>query len=277
MEDCNRAIELDPNYALVYYNRGVSYAEQGEYDRAIEDYDRAIELDPNDPGAYSSRAASYTEQGEYVRAIEDCNRAIEVNSNDCGVYSTRGAAYAAQGEYDRAIEDYDRAIEVHLNHATKLRPNYAVYYSNRGVAYHRKGEYDRAIEDCNRAIEINPEHALLYLARGSILKQLRAVDALLIDIDNAVRLCSNYETDFLDRKLLSDDDVIGEAIKTLSDVANDPETPECVAAYYWGVRKLYINPFAATEVFIKARELGFSDHEKLDRHLQNLRDRGANV
>ena len=126
------------------------------------------------------------------------------------------------------------------------------------------------MEDCNRAIEINPEHALFYLIRGSLLRELGDVSAMLIDFDNAVRLCSNYETDFLDRDLISDHNVVGVAIQALLDVVEDPDTPECDKAYYTGVHSLYVNPFGVREAFENARNLGFSDRERLDRHLQNL-------
>ena len=38
----NKAIQLDPEDAMAYYNRGVAYKELGRYHRAIEDYDRVI-------------------------------------------------------------------------------------------------------------------------------------------------------------------------------------------------------------------------------------------
>ena len=45
--DFNTAIELNPNYADAYNNRGVAYEGKGEFDRAIVDYDMAIKLRPN--------------------------------------------------------------------------------------------------------------------------------------------------------------------------------------------------------------------------------------
>ena len=38
----NKAIQLDPEDAMAYYNRGVAYKELGQYHRTIEDYDRVI-------------------------------------------------------------------------------------------------------------------------------------------------------------------------------------------------------------------------------------------
>lgn len=41
------AIHLDSGYAIAYYNRGIIYLEQGEYDLAMRDFERYLELEPN--------------------------------------------------------------------------------------------------------------------------------------------------------------------------------------------------------------------------------------
>ncbi len=54
----DRAIELDPNDPEAYDDRGRSYRDLGQDQRAIEDYDKAIELDPNVAAAYYNRGES---------------------------------------------------------------------------------------------------------------------------------------------------------------------------------------------------------------------------
>ena len=49
IEDCNKAIEIDPNMAEAYDSRGVGYMRLGEYKKAIEDFDKALEINPNHP------------------------------------------------------------------------------------------------------------------------------------------------------------------------------------------------------------------------------------
>ena len=44
MHGYNRAIELDPDLAEAYSNRGHTYHDLGDYEQAIADYNRAIEL-----------------------------------------------------------------------------------------------------------------------------------------------------------------------------------------------------------------------------------------
>jgi tetratricopeptide (TPR) repeat protein len=67
--DFDRAIELDPQYHVAYYYRGLAYCNQGDYDRAIADFDKAVELDPQDAEAYAERGFAYAQQGENVLAI----------------------------------------------------------------------------------------------------------------------------------------------------------------------------------------------------------------
>ena len=50
LERYSYAIELNPNNASTYSNRGVAYHNKGEYDRAIRDYTEAIRLNPNYAG-----------------------------------------------------------------------------------------------------------------------------------------------------------------------------------------------------------------------------------
>jgi tetratricopeptide (TPR) repeat protein len=47
-----QAIKLNPNYASVYYNRGIAYANLG-------DTSKAIELNPNYTDAYINRGIAY--------------------------------------------------------------------------------------------------------------------------------------------------------------------------------------------------------------------------
>ena len=96
--------------AVIHNNRGVTYANKGDYDCAIEAFTQAIVLNPDLAMAYSNRGGAYRDKGDYDRAIEDCGRAIALNPNLATAYSNRGGAYEREGDYDRAIEDFNKAI-----------------------------------------------------------------------------------------------------------------------------------------------------------------------
>ena len=74
----NKAIDLDPNLAIVYNNRGAAYFETEQYDLAIADFNKAIELDPNLDLAYANRALAYTILGMDTEAEQDIETAVQL-------------------------------------------------------------------------------------------------------------------------------------------------------------------------------------------------------
>ena len=110
--DLNRAIELDPNQADYYRQRGVSYRQKGDYDRAIADYNRAIELDPKNARYLQQRGVSYHMKGDYDRAIADKTRAVELDPNQASYYYSRGLPYKLKGDRAAARRDFEHAAEM---------------------------------------------------------------------------------------------------------------------------------------------------------------------
>ncbi|OGO03722.1 MAG: hypothetical protein A2Y60_04025 [Chloroflexi bacterium RBG_13_54_9] len=110
--DRNEAIELAPDSADAYHNRGDAYDQMGEYGKAIADYNKAIELDPNYASAYYNRGCAYGEIGAYDKAVADYNKAIELNPNDSLAYYNRGLAHSKRGEVSKAVSDLVKCIEL---------------------------------------------------------------------------------------------------------------------------------------------------------------------
>jgi tetratricopeptide (TPR) repeat protein len=158
MADYNRAIELDPNYALAYHNRGNVRAKEGDLAGAMADYTLAIELDSNLAVSYHNRGLARAEEGDRAGAMADYNRAIELDPTLAPAYHYRGLARAEEGDLAGAIADYTRAIE--------LDPTLAPAYHGRGTARAEEGDQAGAIADYSRAIELDPTLALAYYNRG---------------------------------------------------------------------------------------------------------------
>lgn len=180
IEDWNKAIELYPQYQAAYNNRGLAYLYEHDVEHALEDYNRAIELDPNDAISYSNRGLVHHETGDYDRAIKDFSKAIELSPEQVTNYVDRGNAYDAAGDYDNAIRDHTKAITFGLQD-----PN---VYCNRGASFARKLNYERAMEDFNKAIQLDPDDAGAYDGRGRVYDLLRVYDQALIDYDKAIEL-----------------------------------------------------------------------------------------
>ena len=117
--DFDQAIDLDPEDAAAYNNRGLAYANKGDLERAIADYDQAIALDPEDAYAYNNRGVAYFLIGNHDQALADLGKAIEIDSGFASAYYLRGLVHGEIGERERAISDLEKSIELGLDAGTK--------------------------------------------------------------------------------------------------------------------------------------------------------------
>ncbi|KDO26854.1 hypothetical protein SPRG_08144 [Saprolegnia parasitica CBS 223.65] len=74
LQDFTSCIDIDPAWALAYFDRGCTYYHMGKLDRAIQDITKAIKFDPKNKTYLDSRAMLYREHGHFREAIADYNR-----------------------------------------------------------------------------------------------------------------------------------------------------------------------------------------------------------
>jgi tetratricopeptide (TPR) repeat protein len=115
-----------------YRYRGIAYASNHEYDRAIDDYNLAIKVDPKFAHVYSLRCLAYAHKRDYQRAIIDCDKAVGMAPEKAVVYRDRGLFYRFKGDHERAIADLDQAI--------RRDPTSASSYYYRGIVHRIKGD-----------------------------------------------------------------------------------------------------------------------------------------
>ncbi|MDQ3191322.1 MAG: tetratricopeptide repeat protein [Bacteroidota bacterium] len=77
----DKAIELNPTVAYVYFARGTAYSNIFDYNRAIEDYDKALKIDPDYFEVYVNRASAkinqFTSKGNLNPTTEQTQSACE--------------------------------------------------------------------------------------------------------------------------------------------------------------------------------------------------------
>jgi len=112
IDEYTKALDIDPNYAKAYDNRGVALAQEGNLTGAISDFTMAIANNPNDAEAYNNRGHVYARQGLYVQAISDYSNAIKIKPNYAKAYNNRGEAYYNTKKYDRARADVQKTQEL---------------------------------------------------------------------------------------------------------------------------------------------------------------------
>ena len=82
ISDNTKSIELNPNNADAYFNRGYSKADLKDHYGAISDYTKVIEVNPNYADAYKNRGVSKEKLGDLIGACADWKKAAELGDTD---------------------------------------------------------------------------------------------------------------------------------------------------------------------------------------------------
>lgn len=158
LKDFDRAIVLAPGYAAAYNNRAGARMRAGEAEGAIRDYTHSIRLLPSSAAPLSGRGLAHLQLGRPHAAIRDFSRAVSSDASFAAGYGNRAEAKIAVGHFEEAIEDLSRAVAFDIKNADM--------YRTRGRAYLVTGDADAAIKDLSRAIELKPNDPALYAERG---------------------------------------------------------------------------------------------------------------
>lgn len=150
LEDFERAVELEPGFALGHQERGKARYQVGDFEGARASYERAIELQPNNGVARFLRALTYEATGDEARALQGYNEAIWSAPRLASAYFYRGRLYARSRAKEAALRDLDRAIE--------LAPKWPDIYEARGRLNLSLGDKGAAVRDLKQFVKMAPGH-----------------------------------------------------------------------------------------------------------------------
>lgn len=146
------------NYVFIFSQKTPTTTQN--FQQAIEDFSKKIRLDEaasaNAEEAYYYRGLAYAYQQQFDKAIADLTKAInsfEVTHTACPYYPDRGKVYFSQKKYDLAIADFTNAIKADSIRKTVTTTN----YFSRGTSYMYANMFDLAIADFTTAIKIDPK------------------------------------------------------------------------------------------------------------------------
>lgn len=161
LEDCNRALELDPEFVRAYNNRGLARQALGDFRGAIDDFSSAIERHRQVSEAYNNRGAVYMELRETQRALADLNEAIRLAPLAPAGYDNRSRLFLEQlRQPEEAAKDCTRLIQV-VEREAKTRKSAvtgrktAAIYARRAAAEWQMGQAANALADCQAALAID--------------------------------------------------------------------------------------------------------------------------
>lgn len=159
VEYTSKAITLDPNWSIGYFNRGIYFAHLEKYSKSISDLSKYIELNPNDLDGYIERGVVYDDLAQYENAISDYSYVIERSPiSEPLSYLARGMSYSDLEQYSESITDFSTFIG--------FCPDSSDGYYYRGDAYSYLEMYNESISDFSKYIELNPDDPLGYWMRA---------------------------------------------------------------------------------------------------------------
>lgn len=123
----DRAMELEPDRAEIYFKYGAIRDQQDNPSGAIESYQKATDLRPDYPEAHNNLGVLYHEARDYASAVSAFNSTIKWAPGFEGAYLNKGNSLKGQGKFKKAAAAFEKALEID--------PDFADAYFNLGILY----------------------------------------------------------------------------------------------------------------------------------------------
>jgi tetratricopeptide (TPR) repeat protein len=166
VQDCSKAIQLQPNYLMAYYLRGRLLEQLNVADRAVSDFQAVDKLQPSSFLKYVIRSDARFRIKKFDSSLADVNKAIEIDKTYPAAYTLRAALSLQNKKASMAIADLDRAID--------LDSNNSITYLYRAMTKFTISDLKGAVADLKSAINIrenNGESTQIYRSYLSLLTQ----------------------------------------------------------------------------------------------------------
>ena len=192
IEQFNRILEKDPEYALAYEGLGRAFFQDNKYGEAEIKFRKAIELDPRLWKAHNFLGNIYDYQQRYEEAVTEYKSALAVKPDEGSLFNNLGVSYSLAGNHKKAVGAFNTALALkytkskvynnlglalaHLERyaqaleAFKMGGGEARAYNNLGCIYLSQGKVKEAIYCFKKAIEIDP---VFYAKAGENLNRAK--------------------------------------------------------------------------------------------------------
>jgi len=168
IEYFEKALEIDPNYALAYAGLGDAYYILGNngiwppekaYTEAKAAVLKALEIDDTLAEAHASLAGIIEEYDwDFVGAEKEFKLAIELNPGYATAHQFYGYYLSNLGRHEEAIKE--------IRIARNLDPLSPRISANVGLFLYFARRYDQAVEELKKALEVDSNHAATYWFLG---------------------------------------------------------------------------------------------------------------
>ena len=179
----DKAISLDPNFALAELNRAnVSPTAKEFFDhlkKAVALSDKA-----SDGERMLIQSAEAGANGNPTKQKEILDKLVAAYPNDERAHFNLGGYHFGQQEYTEAIHHYKRA--------TEIAPDYSTAYNILGYAYRQNEAYNDAENAFKKYIELIPNDPNPYDSYAELLLKMGRFDEAITQYNKALAIDSNF-------------------------------------------------------------------------------------
>jgi tetratricopeptide (TPR) repeat protein len=186
-----KAIEIDPGYALPYTGLGAVFNNERKFEKAIPYLEKALALDPTDPITYYNLAIAHSNLGRSREAERVFKQAIQLNPRFAEAYTNLGWLYTNMGRKTEAIESFKKAIETN--------PHIVYPYFNLAVLYEETGRIEEAVDNLQNAVRLAPDHGKAHKLLALLYFETKRYDLAVKHCDAAQRLGVRFKPSFLEK------------------------------------------------------------------------------
>ncbi|MEH6406994.1 MAG: tetratricopeptide repeat protein [Leeuwenhoekiella sp.] len=182
----DRCIELQPNEAILYFEKGKNLALSGDSEGAAINYRKALEIKPNQQDILESLYEVYYAQQDFDKAIEVVK---QLSQFDYQYQEDLARIYVRTKEFEKALsilDDMDKKLgkdsyrdqirqqafalsdgdlkEKTIQQQINADPDSEQNYLNLIYVYSEEGETQKAYETAQKLLKINPKAEIVHLA-----------------------------------------------------------------------------------------------------------------
>jgi tetratricopeptide (TPR) repeat protein len=179
----DKAISLDPNFALAELNRANVSPTAKEF---FDHLKKAVTLSEkaSDGERMLIQAAEAGSNGNQTKQRETLERLVATYPNDERAHFNLGGYYFGQQDYKQAIAHYKKA--------TDLDPTYSTAFNILGYAYRQDENYNEAENAFKKYIELIPNDPNPYDSYAELLLKMGRFDEAITQYNKALAIDSNF-------------------------------------------------------------------------------------
>ena len=120
-EQTSTLIKQYNNSLVLWSLLGVSAAQIGKLDKAVDAFKKALSIQPNNADAYYNLGNVLHKQGKLEEAVEAYKKLISIKPDNAEAYLNIGNVLHEQGKLEEAVSNYNKAILslIHISEPTR--------------------------------------------------------------------------------------------------------------------------------------------------------------